>query len=115
VARVVVTRAGTPAERQDIQLNWDDDPATKSSVTGHVIVVYVSNNPVAVISDPLPREAVLLRYNSRRPITISFTVSAVNTGRLVGDPSDRSNTVSLWSSRATNNETDVASNVSVDR
>ena len=113
VAQVIILRPGTSSERQDIQLNWTDDPATKSSVIGHRITVYSSNGLPFVISDPLPRESVLLIYNSRRPVTLSFTVSAVNRFGLVSDASSRSNSVSLWTGRATGAETDVASNMAV--
>ena len=94
-------------------MNWTDDPATKSSVIGHRITVYSSNGLPFVISDLLPRESVLLIYNSRRPVTLSFTVSAINRFGLISDASNRSNTVSLWTNRATGAETDVASNMAV--
>jgi len=66
-----------------------------------------------VISDLMPRESVLLIYNSRRPVTLSFTVSAINRFGLISDASNRSNAVSLWTNRTTGAETDVASNMAV--
>ena len=88
-----------------ITLTWLDDPASRSTLTEHIIVVYQGNTPVAVIPRGPRGQTVYLRVSPPRTqaLTVSFTVSARNIYG-ISLPSQRSNSVTIAARRSANSE-----------
>lgn len=108
VAPTNVTASYSP-ERRYVTLSWVDDPATRATLIGHVVTVYVGDTPVAVLPNGSRGQQARIKVRQQRfaSLTLSFTVSAVNR-QGISAASARSNSVTIPARRSNSDESSAS-------